>query len=149
MVESMLDIEKTKQLLKRHDLRSSKPRLAILGVFHERPRHITAENLFYELKHRGENLSLSTVYLNLGVLKEAGLVRELQGANGESVYDSNVSPHDHLICRGCDTVVDIPETTLLDTKAALSLQAEVSQAAPSWRVDKPAMNFYGLCPKCQ
>ena len=82
MVESMLDIEKTKQLLKRHDLRSSKPRLAILGVFHERPRHITAENLFYELKHRGENLSLSTVYLNLGVLKEAGLVRQLQGANG-------------------------------------------------------------------
>jgi hypothetical protein len=50
-----------------------RPRELILDFFGEGGRHISAEGLYLALCERGEKISLSTVYLNLGVLKSAGL----------------------------------------------------------------------------
>lgn len=137
-----------RETLQAHGLRYSRPREVILTFFGERDRHVSAEELHLELKHRGENLSLSTVYLNLGVLKQAGLVREFSGAGGEAFYDSNVGPHHHLICTHCGTVVDLPEVFVSGTTLAelLKRQAETLLA---WQVGEPDIGIRGLCPDCQ
>ena len=137
-----------REVLQQHGLRYSRPREVILGYFGERDLHISAENLYLELKNRGENLSLSTVYLNLGVLKHAGLVREFSGVGSEAVYDSNIGPHHHLICTGCGSVTDLPEVALVDTTLSelLKLQAET---VLGWQVRQPSIALPGLCPVCQ
>lgn len=140
--------EKLRGVLQNHGLRYSKPRETILNFFGERDTHVSAEDLYLELKKRGENLSLSTVYLNLGVLKQAGLVREFSGIGGEALYDSNVGPHHHLICTGCGAVLDVPEVTVADAKLTELLKAH-AQAASGWQVGEPNIGLQGLCPECQ
>lgn len=134
-------------LLARHNLRYSRPREIILSYFREADKHVNAEGIYSELKKRGHNLSLSTVYLNLGVLKEAGLVYEFHGVGGESLYDSNVSQHYHLICKHCNRVIDVPDgVTVGETPTQFRQRAE---QASGWQVDEPNLNLYGTCPACQ
>jgi Fur family peroxide stress response transcriptional regulator len=137
-----------REILHEHGLRYSRPREVILGYFNERDTHVSAEELYLELKRRGEPLSLSTVYLNLGVLKTAGLVREFVGVGGEALYDSNVGPHHHLICKGCGAILDLPElmVTQLPLSTFLKQQAENGSG---WQIDEPNLDLLGLCPACQ
>jgi len=134
--------------LKHYGLRYSKPREAILSVFGERDRHISAEGLYQELKDRGEDLSLSTVYLNLSVLSKAGLLREFQGGNGETVFDNNTSPHDHLVCKDCGAVTDIPLTYVADASVHKQLHANAKRYAEGWNIDKPDLILHARCLPC-
>lgn len=135
--------------LKEHGLRYSKPRAAILELFNEHDRHVSAEGLYMELKQRGEDISLSTVYLNLGVLKQAGLLRELHGPSGEALYDSNISPHHHLMCKGCGLVVDIPLSLVNSTPINGKVKQDAQKHAKGWQVDEPDFMLKGHCPNCQ
>jgi Fur family peroxide stress response transcriptional regulator len=144
-----LDQEQSlRTLLKEYGLRYSKPREAILAFFQERPAHVSAEALHLILKRRGENLSLSTVYLNLNVLAEAGLVREFSGVHGEALYDNNVEPHYHLICRVCNDIVDLPALTIGGTTPTQHLKRHAEQKS-GWAVDEPVLNLTGVCHQCQ
>jgi len=134
-------------LLTSRGLRYSRPRALILSYFREDAKHVNAETLYHTLKARGNTLSLSTVYLNLGVLKEAGLVREFRGLAGELVYDSNASLHGHLICKSCECVVDLPEEVSLgEAQQDLKLRVET---VSGWQVEAPTLDLYGICPGCR
>lgn len=134
-----------RDVLKRHGLRYSKPREAILEFFGEVDRHVSAEGLYLALKQRGENVSLSTVYLNLSVLTEAGLLREFGGVAGESLYDSNVRPHYHLICRESGEVIDVPDLTVEGVPLGRFLKRKIEQAT-GWQVDEPQLHLRGVSP---
>ncbi len=136
-----------RDLLHRHGLRYSKPREVILAYFREQAKHVSAETLYLDLKDRGCNLSLSTVYLNLGVLKEAELIREFPGVAGESLYDSNVAPHHHLICKRCGTVIDLPLVELSGELPARLLRRHAEHAS-GWQVDEPNLDLLGVCLSC-
>lgn len=133
-------------VLKQHGLRFSRPRERILGFLLEGNMHVTAEGLFVALKQRGEKLSLSTVYLNLSVLTDAGLVREFKGASGQSLYDSNVSPHYHVVCRETGRILDVPAPTV-DGKPLGRFLKETIEAATGWKVDEPRLSLSGLSPE--
>lgn len=135
-----------RDLLKDHDLRYSRPREAILGYMHEGHSHLSAEALYLALKQRGEDLSLSTVYLNLGVLTEAGLIREFRGANGESLYDRNVMPHYHLICNVTGEVRDVPALEVDGVPLGRYLKEQI-EAATGWTVEEPQLHLRGTSPQ--
>lgn len=135
-------------MLREHGLRYSRPRAAILGFFAERDRHVSAEDLYVELKRRGSNLSLSTVYLNLNVLSDAGVVREFQGSQGQKLYDSNVTPHYHLICRETGEVRDVPAPTVDGVPLGRFLKRAIEKAT-GWEVEEPQLQLRGRSPAAQ
>jgi Fur family transcriptional regulator, peroxide stress response regulator len=135
-------------VLKEHGLRFSRPRELILGYLLEEDKHVSAEGLYLALKQRGENLSLSTVYLNLNVLAEAGLVREFKGTSGQAVFDSNMTPHYHVVCRETGEILDVPAPTV-DGKPLGRFLKETIEAATGWRVDEPRLSLTGLSPEAQ
>jgi Fe2+ or Zn2+ uptake regulation protein len=136
-----------RQLLKSHGLRYSRPREVILSFFKAKDQHLTAEALYQQLKERGEDLSLSTVYLNLNVLREAGLIREFSSTHGEAVYDSNVSPHAHLICKQCQAIRDLPLDLIAGLTPSHYLKTKAEQDS-GWLIDEPELICSGLCPAC-
>lgn len=151
MPESAGEQERTFQprsVLKDHGLRYSRPRELILGYLLEGKKHVSAESLYLALKQRGENLSLSTVYLNLGVLSHAGLIREFKGSSGQSFYDSNVTPHYHVVCRETGEILDIP-APMVDGKPLGRFLKETIEAATGWKVDEPRLSLSGLSPRAQ
>ena len=135
-------------VLKEYGLRFSRPRERILGYLLEEDKHVSAEGLYLALKQRGENLSLSTVYLNLNVLAEAGLVREFQGSSGQAFFDSNVTPHYHVVCRDTGEILDVPAPTI-DGKPLGRFLKETIEAATGWKVDEPRLSLTGLSPEAQ
>ena len=134
-------------MLSAHGLRYSRPREVVFAYFREGAKHVTAEGLYLALQARGHKLSLSTVYLNLSALKQAGVIREFRGNGGEALYDSNAAPHYHLVCKRCGVVTDLPEGVV--TGEAVRRYKGQLEARLGWHVDEPNLNFYGTCPDCQ
>src|SRR5690606_31041830 len=137
--------EEVRQILKDRGLRYSRPREAILAYLTEEDRHVSAESLYLDLKAIGEDLSLSTVYLNLSALAEAGLVCEFKGANGESLYDSIVTPHYRVVCKQTGAVLDVPAPMVHGKPFGLDLKEEIERAT-GWVVDEPQLSFSGTSP---
>lgn len=136
----------TRKVLKEFGLRYSRPREVILGYLLEEDRHVSAESLYVDLKQRGEDLSLSTVYLNLSALAEAGLVREFKDPSGQALYDSNVTPHYHVVCRETGEVRDITAPEINGVSLGRFLK-EYVEATTGWQVDEPRFSLTGLAPK--
>ena len=134
-----------RDVLRARGLRYSRPRRVILGYLSERDRHVSAESLYLDLKHRGEDLSLSTVYLNLGVLAEAGLVRAFNGANGEILYDSNPSEHYHVISPETGEVIDVAPPLIDGQPLGAYLRAYVEEQT-GWSIDEPHVSLRGHAP---
>ena len=137
--------DEVREVLRSRGLRYSAPRRVILSFLSEQDRHVSAESLYLELKRRGEALSLSTVYLNLGVLAEAGLVREFRGANGEALYDSNPSEHYHVICPDTGEVRDVPVPTVDGAPLGEFLKSYVASRT-GWEIDEPVVTLRGRAP---
>lgn len=140
-----LDELEMREVLKDHGLRYSRPREVILGYLLERDRHVSAESLYVDLKGRGEELSLSTVYLNLSTLADAGLVREYKTPAGQSFYDSNVTPHYHVVCRETGEVLDVPAPEIDGVPLGRYLK-EYVEALTGWEVDEPRFSLTGVAP---
>jgi Fe2+ or Zn2+ uptake regulation protein len=135
-----------RNLLKDSGLRYSRPRASILTFFREADYHISAEDLYLTLKRRGENLSLSTVYLNLATLTEAGLIRQFNGVAGEALYDSNVAPHYHLICKETGEVMDVP-LPMIDGVPLTRYLKERFEKLTGWEIEEPTLELRGVSPK--
>lgn len=134
-----------RSLLHHHGLRYSRPREAIMELFREGSSHVSAESVHLSLRERGEDVSLSTVYLNLNVLRDAGLVQEFRGVAGESLYDHNVSPHYHLICKESGQVVDVPALEIDGVPLGRYLKERIERET-GWAVDEPKFDLRGLSP---
>ena len=134
--------EQVREVLRACGLRYSRPREAILAYMGGGGRHESAESLYQALRDRGEDLSLSTVYLNLGVLVGAGLLREFVGARGEALYDGNVEPHYHLICGDTGEVVDVPSPTIEGRSLGAFLKAYVERVT-GWQVEEARLSLRG------
>lgn len=135
-----------RDVLRDHGLRFSRPRAAIVSYFSEMDRHVSAEELHQALNERGESLSLSTVYLNLAVLRDAGVVREFQGRAEQKLYDSNVSPHFHLICSETGEVIDVPAPTVDGVPLGTFLKRTI-EVATGWELEEPRVQLRGRKPK--
>ncbi len=92
--------------------KNSKKRQALLDALCASHEHPTAEMLYRQLKGDYPEISLGTVYRNLGVLLEDGLVQSVGKINGQEHYDAITSPHPHFVCRSCHSVIDLklPDT---------------------------------------
>lgn len=143
--DNVKQLDDVRDVLKDHGLRYSRPRQVILEFMLEENKHVSAEGLYLALKHRGEDLSLSTVYLNLSVLASSGLVREFKGAAGQSLYDSNVSPHYHVVCKETGEILDVP-APIIEGKPLGRYLKETIEAATGWVVDEPRLSLGGLSP---
>ena len=89
-------------------VRQSKKRDAVLTLLQNSRDHPSADGIHRQLRQTYPDLSLATVYRNLGQLCDEGLVRRVGMVNGQERYDGRVCPHSHFICNRCGCVLDLP-----------------------------------------
>ena len=89
--------------------RSTKQKRALAAVLAGSDGFRSAQDLFTELRARGENVGLTTVYNQLRVLAEAGEVDALRGDDGETRYRrcDTEHHHHHLVCQSCGRTVEV------------------------------------------
>ena len=133
--------------LKAVGLRHTLPRERFLSFLDRKNVHPTPEELYQGLKKRGYDIGLSTVYLNLHVLREHGLIYEFKDPKGATRYDGYNEPHVHLVCTSCGKVEDLLLKNLpeLDVNPAMQAAAERT----GWALEGFRLEFRGKCPNCQ
>ena len=95
--------------LKEVGLRPTRQRLSILSMLLETaPRHVTAEELFQEVRQAGIPVSLATIYNTLNQFTQAGLMGEVVVGSGQSYFDTDPSSHYHYFDKSTGEIYDLP-----------------------------------------
>lgn len=125
-------------------VRSTRQRAAIVALLEEVDGFRSAQDLHDELRRRGENIGLTTVYRTLQSLAAADLVDGVRTDTGESVYRRCEAPHHHhhLVCRNCGSAVEVSGRDV-ETWAA-----EVA-AAHGYSEVNHTIELFGTCTDCQ
>lgn len=92
----------------------------------------------------------SSVYRNLAVLEEAGLVKRIDVGEGRAYFELSEAltddHHHHLVCRGCGGVADV---SLSDqAEHALDQAFESAARAAGFRLEEHRVDLVGLCAGC-
>lgn len=87
--------------------KNSVKRTAILAALAASKAHPTAEALYAALKPEYPDLSLGTVYRNLGQFCEEGRVLSVCHVDGKERFDARLDGHAHLVCSKCRRVLDV------------------------------------------
>jgi Fur family ferric uptake transcriptional regulator len=68
----------------------------------------SAQDVYAELRHRGESVGLTTVYRHLSALAGSGALDVLHTSEGETLYrQCGSGHHHHLVCRSCGRTVEV------------------------------------------
>jgi Fe2+ or Zn2+ uptake regulation protein len=122
--------------------RNTRQRKLILDELQKVKTHPTAATLYIIVRRRMPKISLGTVYRNLELLNQMGMVRKIDFSGAEARYDGNVEDHDHLRCICCLRIDDAPGPPL----------ALVEGGKEDWggyKVFGHRLEFFGVCPKCR
>lgn len=120
----------------------SKKRDAILGYLRECSDHPSADQVFRGLKPLHPELSLGTVYRNLGILAQDGLISSVGPVNGQERYEARTDPHPHFVCRRCGRLFDLDLPDLIK-----ELYSEI-ESAMGCVPEGCALTITGLCLDC-
>ncbi len=95
--------------LEKNGIRATKQRRVLAKlIFDKGKRHISAENLFDEVKKEERKISMATVYNTLKQFTTLGLIREIVVDQNKSLYCNNNQSHYHLYIEDEGKVIDIP-----------------------------------------
>ena len=112
----------------------------ILAYLKDTKSHPSAEMVYARLKPEIPDLSLGTVYRNLAMFKQQGVIASIGTVEGVERFDYNTAPHVHFICTGCNSVLDMP----MAMPELLSKAADASGG----QVETCQVTFTGLCRGC-
>ena len=100
--------------------------------------HSTIQDIIDFCTNEQFPISVATIYRNLEVLENDGLIRKVPTAYKADIYeDASIKEHDHFICTECFKIIDLPKEKDFEPKEKDGnlYQREV-------RV------YYGLCSDC-
>ena len=129
------------ELLRRHGLRVTAQRLAVLRVVSDAP-HATADVVAGTVRGELGTISIQAVYDALTALTDKGLLRRIQPAGSPTRYETRVGDnHHHLVCRECDRMVDVD-------CAAGDPPCLTAAEDFGYEIDEAEVIYWGRCPEC-
>lgn len=120
-------------------MKYSKQRQLVLKIVKENSVHPTTDFVFEMARKVEPSISLATVYRNLKLLSNMGLIDTLETEDKRLHYDGNTNSHGHFICKKCNNIFDLKGENLIPQ----SLEEK------GYLVRDSKCVYYGLCPKCK
>ncbi len=120
-------------------MRSSRQRDAVLDVVRAACDHPTADVIFERVREQIPNISLGTVYRNLGQLKDEGFITVVESSDTKVHYEGNLNEHIHFLCKNCNNITDVWCNSPIPAQLAeMGLKVESQKTV-----------YYGVCKKCR
>ncbi|RLC71408.1 MAG: transcriptional repressor [Chloroflexi bacterium] len=122
---------------------STPQRQLLLDILREAKGHLDARELYRRAIEKDPRIGLATVYRNLRLFKELGLVEERRLDEAHCYYEiKGTTEHYHMVCRACGRVIEF-ESPLVS-----KLVAEV-QRNSDFDVIRAVLYLEGYCRKCE
>lgn len=138
---STIQLSDALDTLKEHGVRITPQRQAILDYLVTSHSHPTADEIYRSLASTFPNISVATVYNNLRVFRNIGLVKELTYGDASSRFDFATHDHYHVICDECGTIVDFHYPGLEEVE-------QLASHITGFEVSSHRLEIYGVCPSC-
>lgn len=135
-------VESGLMTLKENGIRITPQRRAVLEYMIRSTSHPTVEQIYKDLLSEYPGMSLATVYNNLDVLCNYGLVYEMKFTGITSRYDYMGEKHYHILCVECNKIADFNFTDLSDLRKAVKDQT-------GYDIFHLKLEGYGRCPNCR
>lgn len=128
-------------LLKDNGLKSTFQRMHILENI-DALGHSSIDTIYQKITQIHPSLSLATVYKNIVLMVDKGVLSEVPILGQKSKYELSKAEHIHLICTNCGNIEDkayIPNKN----KFFNSLTEE-----ENFKLNSQQINLYGICENC-
>lgn len=127
--------------------RWTKERETLLQIICNNNDHFSVDDVVIKLKKLGFAVADTTVYRNLALLVQAGIIRRAclqEESSGGAKYELILgkSHHDHLVCSRCGSRIDFfyPAIDILQNAVAEQY---------GFFLERHHLELVGVCPKCQ
>lgn len=122
-------------------MKYSKQRDFILNYVQNSYNHPTADVVYLEMQKILPNISLGTVYRNLNVLCELGLIKKIITPDDKVSFDKIDNDHNHIYCKKCKKLFDVDYNYLNDIEVVINKNIRHS-------IDLSNSLLIGTCSKC-
>ena len=123
-------------------VKRSKQKDLILRVLQSNHSHPTAVWIYDEVRKEMPHISLATVYRNLRLFQEQGIILELRLDGGLSHFDARTDEHGHIWCEKCDRISDV------DEQVDQAFNGRVAQET-GFEISENRLVLRGICRECR
>lgn len=113
----MTRVERVMERIQESGGRVTVPTVLVASILAGTDRHLTADDVIAELERCNPGIAASTVYRVLQRLADMGVLEHVRSGAGATFYHLLETPHTHIVCSMCGTVLD------LDGRAEAALRA--------------------------
>jgi Fe2+ or Zn2+ uptake regulation protein len=129
------------EMFRERGLKVTPQRQCVFRALDGNTQHPTAEGVYERVILEMPTVSLRTVYQTLNDLSAMGEISQIDVGTGAARFDPNLDAHQHLVCDGCGTIVDVPGD-FTDIRLP-------SADRHGFQVSRTEVVFRGRCPSCQ
>lgn len=130
-----------RQLCAEHGLAVTHQRQVLYEVMEQMPGHPSPDEVYLRLRKRIPSISLATVYKNIRLFLDSGILQEVSPHHGSLRVEMNSHAHHHLVCTRCKSISDI--------EASIAELPRRKKLAGGFLVQRYAIDVLGLCADCQ
>ncbi|MBU3955724.1 transcriptional repressor [bacterium] len=132
--------------------RWTQARQAIIDIFKKKGGHLSAEDVFFQVKRLYPGVGIATVYRTLEFLHGQSMLNRFRFGEGSARYelksDDKMAHHHHLICASCGLVIDYTDFLEREKELFTDLEKALSKKH-DFKIDSHQVHFYGLCSTCR
>lgn len=136
--------EEFQEFLKRKGCRVTEERLRLLEGIQYKHGHFNADDLVTHFRKQGMKVSRDTIYRNIPILLEAGILEQSFKKSRDTFYESTRQKkhHDHILCRNCGKVVEFKDPSVEKMQRHIAAQR-------GFKLEYHCHQLVGLCKKCR
>ncbi|PID80250.1 MAG: transcriptional repressor [Clostridiales bacterium] len=143
---TILDSSELKSILRSKGYKLTPQRRAVLDVLLKgRGQHLTAEEIYDEVRSDCPDIGLATVYRTVQLLSNMKILMKMNLEDGITRYEMNLDEehhHHHLICESCGKIYEVMDDLLEDVESKV-------EAEYNFKILDHKLKFYGVCKDCR
>ena len=139
----MSRLDELKRVLQAGGDRMTEARRVIFEALVDSGGHVSADEVAAAVHRREPGVGRMTVYRTLELLRQLGLVQPVYQGTGAAHYVlMDQGHHHHLICSGCDRVIEFEECIAQEMERVLAERFR-------FEIQGHLLEFYGTCHACR
>lgn len=104
--------------------------------------HPTAQEVLEEVRKQYPHISMGTVYRNLNILSDTGVLKKLSSYDSPERFDIQLHPHYHMKCTRCGRIINIDEDYMEEVDRKI-------EQSTGFSIESHSIFFKGICPSCK
>ena len=138
------EIETFRAFISEKGLRNTPEREEIIREIFAIQKHFDVDELYLRLRNKGSKVSKASIYRNLPLILECGLIREVWHEDGHMHYEQiyGYGHHCHLLCVECGKVIEFVEEDIKEIEKRLEKKYD-------FKVIDHRLDVKGYCKRCR